>query len=153
MTVADLQADLQHLVAGFRGGKRLGLMIRSEQANPVYTTSFMASLFEEESGDLFNVRQAILGHLQQGGSPTAFDRILATRLVRRSIDHLVNQCEQGRTAAVAIGLREGQVQMLDLEDLPRLVDMEHQRPVQQWWMELRPIARILAQPGPGGGGC
>ena len=28
----------------------------------------------------FNVRVSILGHLQGGGSPTAFDRILASRM-------------------------------------------------------------------------
>jgi 6-phosphofructokinase len=36
-------------------------------------------LFEEEGTDLFDVRPAILGHLQQGGNPSPFDRIQATR--------------------------------------------------------------------------
>jgi 6-phosphofructokinase 1 len=35
-----------------------------------------------------------------------------------------------------------------LEDFPRLADMDNQRPIQQWWMDLRNIAKILAQPGP-----
>ena len=30
----------------------------------------------------------------------------------------------------------------------RTYDVAHQRPKQQWWMDLRPIARMLAQPGP-----
>ena len=45
-------------------------MIRNEYANQIYTTPFMCALFEEEGGDLFDVRQAILGHLQQGGDPS-----------------------------------------------------------------------------------
>jgi 6-phosphofructokinase 1 len=150
VTLADLQRDVQNLIAGFKSGKRLGLMIRNETANETYDTNFMVSLFEEESGGLFNVRQAILGHLQQGGSPTPFDRIQAIRLAKRCVDHLITQCENGDRDASAIGLRGGQVQYLNLEDLPRQVDMDNQRPKQQWWMQLRPIARILAKPGPGG---
>jgi 6-phosphofructokinase 1 len=97
---------------------------------------------------LFEARQAILGHLQQGGSPTPFDRIQATRLASRCIEFLVAEAEGGSHAAKVIGLSGGRVQLVDLEDLPRLADEEHQRPKTQWWMELRPIARILAQPGP-----
>ena len=66
-----------------------GLLIRNEQANEVYTTGFMCALFEEEGKDLFDVRQAILGHLQQGGAPSPFDRIQATRLAKRCIEYLI----------------------------------------------------------------
>jgi len=148
VTLADLKADLGHLVRGFRMGKRLGLIIRNEEANATYSTPFMASLFEEEGGDLFEVRQAILGHLQQGGSPTPFDRILATRLAKRCINHLVEEASTGRNSVCGIGLQGGKVQTVDLRDLPRVVDAEHQRPLEQWWLDLRPIAKILAQSGP-----
>jgi 6-phosphofructokinase 1 len=148
VTLADLQADVGHLIRGFREGKRVGLLIRNEMANPVYATAFMVALFSEESGGLFETRQAILGHLQQGGNPTPFDRIQATKLATRCVDLLVERALEGSDAASAIGLSGGRVQVLDLEELPRMVDQEHQRPRDQWWMELRPIARILAQPGP-----
>jgi hypothetical protein len=29
-----------------------------------------------------------------------------------------------------------------------MVDLEKQRPKEEWWLDLRPIARVLAQPGP-----
>lgn len=148
VSLADLQADVHHLVTGFEQGKRLGLMIRNENANSCYSTSFMVSLFEQESHGLFEARQAILGHLQQGGNPTAFDRIQATRLARRCLEHLIEAAISGRSGAWAIGLTQGTVRMLDLEDLPRMVDVAHQRPNEQWWMALREVARLLAQPGP-----
>ena len=148
VTLSDLKNDLDHLVQGFKRGKRLGLIIRNEMANATYTTAFTAALFEEEGGELFEVRQAILGHLQQGGSPTPFDRILATRLAKRCLTHLVSEAEKGLSSVTAIGLQGGTIQNLDLRDLPRLVDAEHQRPLEQWWLALRPIARILAQSGP-----
>ena len=78
--LSDLQQDVEVLCRGFQAGKKLGLVIRSEYANSVYTTQFICSLYEEEGRDTFDVRPAILGHLQQGGDPSAFDRIQATRL-------------------------------------------------------------------------
>jgi 6-phosphofructokinase 1 len=148
VTLADLKKDVDELIEGFRQGKRLGLMIRNERANPCYTTNFMVNLFEEEGGDLFDVRQAILGHLQQGGDPTPFDRIQATRFARQCIDRLVEEATKSTAGAFAIGLEEGKVSFLDLARLPELSDVELQRAKEQWWLELRPVARALAQPGP-----
>jgi 6-phosphofructokinase 1 len=148
VSIADLQADVEDLVAGFQAGKRLGLMIRSEKANDCYSTQFMVSLFEEEGDKVFEVRQAVLGHLQQGGNPTPFDRILATRLAKRCVERLIDEAEAGNAAALAVGLKDGRVEFSDLEELKRQVDVHRQRPKEQWWMELRPIARLLAQPGP-----
>lgn len=71
----DLVEDVEMMNKDFREGKRLGLVIRNELANPVYSTDFMCALFEEEGQNLYDVRQAILGHLQQGGDPSPFDRI------------------------------------------------------------------------------
>jgi 6-phosphofructokinase 1 len=148
VTIADLQRDVEMLIDGFRNGKRLGLMIRNEGANACYNTQFMVSLFEEEGRQLFDVRQAILGHLQQGGNPSPFDRILATRLAKRCVERLIDEAEAGTDAALAIGLNGGLIEFSELEALRRQVDAEHQRPRSQWWMDLRPIARVLAQSGP-----
>jgi len=150
VTIADLEKDVEDLIASFKDGKRLGLMIRNEEANPCYTTQFMVSLFEEEGRGLFDVRQAILGHLQQGGNPSPFDRILATRLAKRSVERLIDEAEAGTAGALAIGLNNGVVEFTELETLRRHVDADLQRPKTQWWMELRPIAQFLAQPGPSG---
>ena len=148
VTLRDLIADVDMLSRGFKSGKRLGLMIRNEWANRVYTTSFMCSLFEEEGQDLFDVRQSILGHLQQGGNPSPFDRIQATRLATRSIDYLIEQADKNSNQCAFIGLQGKEIKFHDLEDFPRMVDVEKQRPRDQWWLSLREIARIMAQPEP-----
>ena len=49
-----------------------------------------------------------------------------------------------------IGIADGKVEFSELEGLLRHVDPGHQRPKHQWWMDVRPIARLLAQPGPSG---
>lgn len=147
ITLASLEEELEVMKEGFRKGKRLNLVIRNEAANPVYTTGFMCSLFEEEGGDLFSVRQAILGHLQQGGDPSPFDRITASRLATRCVDHLVAEVGGDVPAASFIGIKEGHVQFTSFEDFSRLVDTAHQRPKEQWWMALGAIARSLSHPG------
>lgn len=148
VTLKDLQKDVESLIQGFKSGKRLGLMIRSEGANQVYTTPFMCSLFEEEGHEVFDVRQAILGHLQQGGDPSPFDRIQATRLARLCLESLVSECNNGSNRSTFIGLQAGQIKFHDMQDFPRMIDTEHQRPKEQWWLELRKIAKLMSQSGP-----
>jgi 6-phosphofructokinase 1 len=152
VTLADLQRDLQALIDGFRHGKRLGLLIRNEDANPFYTTAFMCALFEQEGGDLFDVRQAILGHLQQGGDPSPFDRNLATRMAAATVDYLIAEADKGPSGAAAfIGIREGKLTITSFDEMPRLMDLENHRPKEQWWRQLAPIAQLLAAPGPPAG--
>jgi 6-phosphofructokinase 1 len=146
VTLKDLQADVERLRYGFSHGKRLGLMIRSEHANPVYDTPFMCALFEEEGRELFDVRQAILGHMQQGGAPSPFDRIQATRLATRCIDFLIEQIENDSTNSAFIGLHGREIKFHNLEDFDRLANLKTQRPKEQWWLDIRPIAKVLAQP-------
>ena len=146
--LSDLRQDVDMLVAGFRQDKRLGMVIRSEKANPTYTTQFMSKLFAEEGQNLYDVRQAILGHIQQGGNPTPFDRIQATRLAKKCIEFLEEQVEQAEPISACVGLTEGSYRFTNLEDIPRLMDNGTGRPKKQWWLEIRPLAQIMAQPGP-----
>jgi 6-phosphofructokinase 1 len=148
VTLKDLEQDLDNLIRGFEGGKRISLMIRNENANPLYTTAFMYALFEEEGKSLFDVRQAILGHLQQGGDPSPFDRIQATRLAARCIEHLSELPASGNPPAMFVGMRGGDINFYNIEDISRMADMTLSRPKEQWWMDMRTIAKVLSKPGP-----
>ncbi|GIK66732.1 MAG: 6-phosphofructokinase [Chloroflexota bacterium] len=148
ITLRDLQNDLDHLMTGFELGKRLGLMIRNEKANPIYTADFVAALFEEEGGSLFDVRQTILGHVQQGGDPSPFDRIQATRLAARCVEFLIENANSATPAGAFIGLESGGIRIHNIEEMPQLMDETYQRPKKQWWLDLLPISRMLAQPAP-----
>ncbi len=153
MTLRDLEADLEHIERLFARGQRVALLIRSEHANPLYTAEFIRALFEQEGGDRFDARQAILGHIQQGGSPSPYDRVQATRLAARCIAFLDEQLgAAGRPGSAAgssaqgafIGYRSGKVELTDLAAMPGMLD-ERQRPKEQWWLSLRPIERLLAR--------
>jgi 6-phosphofructokinase 1 len=129
---------------GFDSGKRLGLVIRGERADPVYTTSFIEALFEKEGGDRFDVRPAILGHVQQGGDPSPFDRIQANRLAAECVDYLIAQASRRAPGSAMIGLERGKIRFTDLDSFPLLVEDEAQRPIDQPWMQLRGLARVMA---------
>ncbi len=48
----------------------------------------VASRLEELTGK--ETRSVVLGHLQRGGAPTSFDRVLATRMGGKAVDLLLN---------------------------------------------------------------
>lgn len=58
-----------------------------------------------------DVRVSILGHIQRGGSPTAFDRILASTLGYEAIKHLTSNAVSG-----AMGWSRGALSFTKLED-------------------------------------
>ncbi len=142
--LSDLEADLNQMISEFRQGKRISLIIRNEKANPLYTANFMAALFEEEGHELFDVRSTILGHMQQGGNPSPFDRIQATRLATRCVDYLTKEAENRSTGGAFIGIQGGTIKIHPLEDMPRMIDATHERQKEQWWLELRPLVRQLS---------
>jgi 6-phosphofructokinase 1 len=142
--ISDLQTDLNGMINDFQRGKRLSLVVRNEKANPLYTTGFMAALFEEESQKLFDVRTAILGHMQQGGNPSPFDRIQATRLATRCVQFLSEEAEKHSSAGAFIGIQGGHIKIHSMEDMSRMADIPHLRQKEQWWLELRPLVRKLA---------
>jgi len=148
ITLHELQENVNLLKQGFNSGKKLGLVIRNEDANPIYSTSFICSLFEEEGREVFDVRPAILGHLQQGGDPSPFDRIQATRLARLCIEHLIEQCGQRDITASFIGLQNGKFFFHDMRDFDRMADLKYQRPREQWWLQLKTIANLMAKLAP-----
>lgn len=146
ITLEQLQHDVQALIAEFRAGQNLGLVIRAEQADSVYSTPFLWAVFEKEGGDLFDVRQAILGHVQTGGNPSPFDRIQATRLAVRGIDYLVDAASSDDRTSAMGGLVAGRVEFAPLEELPAKLAAHAVDPTAVPWFSLRPIADVMADP-------
>ncbi|MFC2177118.1 6-phosphofructokinase [Actinomycetota bacterium] len=147
ISLQDLEQDVNDLIEGFASGKRLGLVIRGEHADSVYTTSFIKALFGREGRDHFDVREAILGHVQRGGDPSPFDRIQATRLASESVAYLIEQAVSDAPASAFIGLQKGKVRFTLLTDFPALIEAGVRRPREQGWMALRPLAKVMARPG------
>ena len=144
ITLRDLQVDVERMKASFRAGRTFYLTIRSELANPLYTTDFLAALFAQESDQLFDVRTAVLGHVQQGGNPSPFDRVLATRLTSRAMSVLDEQFEAGRAEQGYLGLVDDGVGLVSFKGLEDVVDWPAQRPRHQWWLSLHRVLDAVA---------
>ncbi len=72
-----LETIAEEIKAAYINGKSHAITIIAEGA-PIKATQIVDFLNESNIG--FEVRLTILGHIQRGGSPSAFDRLLATRM-------------------------------------------------------------------------
>jgi 6-phosphofructokinase 1 len=83
----------------------------------------LAQHFEQNKGRLgFDLRVTTLGHVQRGGTPSAFDRLLATRFAASATDCLA----RGETGRL-VGLQRGEIRSTPLEEVvgvPRKIDLE-----------------------------
>ena len=150
ITLDMMQHDLKLLCESFHKQERkVALMIRNENANKTYTTDFMCALYEEEGGDLFDVRRTVLGPLQQGGIPTPFDRIQGTRMAYEGMTSLMSLIENHENTCGFIGQTNGLYAFHDWFELERLVHEEYQRPKKQWWLSLGEINSQLTFPPAG----
>ena len=81
---------------------------------------FLALEIEKRTG--LESRHVVLGHLQRGGTPTAYDRILATRFGIRAID-MVHEGRFGRMCALQ-GNKIVDVSLEEATSTTKTVDME-----------------------------
>jgi 6-phosphofructokinase 1 len=148
ISLAQLAADAEEMVTGFQHGRRFYLAIRNEMASAGYTTEFLRQLFTEESEGDFDVRTMILGHLQQGGNPTPFDRVQATRLSAYAIRWLTEHADAGSVEWAYIGSDQGRPHGENLRALPDVAENiagGFRRPKNQWWLPLREVSEAVAR--------
>jgi len=104
---------------GLKKGKHHSIIVVAEGFTPKgavkdgKSAGRVVSDFLEESGEI-ETRLTILGHLQRGGSPSAFDRILASRLGAAA----VRQFKDGKTG-VMVALSGSKIVTVPLEELDR----------------------------------
>jgi 6-phosphofructokinase 1 len=107
----DPEAIARDLDAAHARGKAHALVVVAEGAK--YNAVGLAQHFEKHRGRLgFDLRVTTLGHVQRGGTPGAFDRLLATRFAATAVEHL-ERGEHGRL----IGLSRGEVRSTPLSEV------------------------------------
>ncbi|MFH0918059.1 MAG: 6-phosphofructokinase, partial [Candidatus Omnitrophota bacterium] len=80
----------------------------------------LAELIEKSTG--FETRVSVLGHIQRGGSPTAFDRVLGTRFGIKAVELVINK-KFGKMVALA-GTKIIDVPLEEAVKALKTVDME-----------------------------
>jgi 6-phosphofructokinase 1 len=122
--IPEVPFSLEEVVAGLRSayvkGKAHCIIVVAEGASH-RAAEIKTYLDEHKKETGFHTRVTILGHVQRGGAPSAFDRILGTRLGVAAVEHLLAG-ERG----VMVGLSHGEAVCVSLEEVTsneRVLDM------------------------------
>ncbi|XP_070784329.1 ATP-dependent 6-phosphofructokinase, platelet type isoform X7 [Enoplosus armatus] len=153
--IRDLQANVEHLTEKMKTSIQRGLVLRNENCNENYTTDFIYQLYSEEGRGVFDSRKNVLGHMQQGGAPSPFDRNFGTKISAKAMQwvtkKLVETFRQGRVFAntedscCLLGMRRRALVFQPVVQLKEETDFVHRIPKEQWWLKLRPLMKILAK--------
>jgi len=93
----------------YKRGKTHAIMINAEGSG-LHTTDIARALDDMDVG--FKTRVTILGHIQRGGSPTAYDRLLASRMGVKAVEALL-----AGTSGVMTGQKGRGIEYIPLEDV------------------------------------
>ncbi|NLZ52081.1 MAG: 6-phosphofructokinase [Thermoanaerobacteraceae bacterium] len=122
----DLDAICEKIESGYKRGKLHSIIVVAEGA----ANSFKVGEAIKEKTNL-ETRVIILGHLQRGGTPSAYDRILASRFGGKAIDLLKENVRDKM-----IGLINGELVLTDIDKV-----LSTSKPLD---MELFELADILS---------
>lgn len=95
--------DLEkYLALGYRGHKNSGIVIVAEgdKSGGAYT---IAGEIEKKHPE-YDIRVSVLGHMQRGGAPSAFDRVTASTLGVAAVDALLDDQK-----SIMVGMVNGEV--------------------------------------------
>lgn len=102
----DMDDIIERLHAGHRRGKKHSIIIVAEG---VGSATQYGEVIKERTG--FETRVTVLGHIQRGGSPTAFDRMLASRMGAAAVDLLL----EGKADRM-VGISNNQIIDVDFDE-------------------------------------
>src|SRR6267142_4956466 len=107
MTLDELFAKLDE---GGKTNKKSSLVVVAE-GSKIGGAMDLAKKFAERN-NYFDIKVTILGHLQRGGTPTYFDRVLASKMGVASVEGLI----KGTNNAM-VGIRNGQIVFNDFDTI------------------------------------
>lgn len=96
----------KRLIQGRNRGKLHSIIILAEGVGKAYE---FGETIQDNTG--IETRVTILGHLQRGGSPSAFDRILASKMGAKSVSLLL----EGKSSRV-VGVRGNEIIDMDIDE-------------------------------------
>ncbi|XP_007422069.1 ATP-dependent 6-phosphofructokinase, platelet type isoform X1 [Python bivittatus] len=155
--IRELQANVEHLTQKMKTSIQRGLVLRNENSSENYTTDFIYQLYSEEGKGVFDCRKNVLGHMQQGGAPSPFDRNFGTKIAAKAMLWISKKLkesyrrEEGRVfantadSACLLGMRLRNLVFQPVIELQDETDFVHRIPKEQWWLKLRPLMKILAK--------
>ncbi|NVK51681.1 MAG: 6-phosphofructokinase [Flavobacteriaceae bacterium] len=104
-----LERMLESLKRSRRKGKLSSIVVVAEGEKTGKSIFELADYVETNMPD-YEVRVSVLGHMQRGGSPSCFDRVLACRMGVKAVELLL----EGKTNLM-VGLINNEIEATDLE--------------------------------------
>ena len=104
-----LERMLESLKKSRRTGKSSSIVVVAEGDKSGRNVYQLAEYVEENLPE-YDVRVSVLGHMQRGGSPSCFDRVLASRLGVKAVESLL----EGKSNYM-VGLQNDKVNLTPLE--------------------------------------
>jgi 6-phosphofructokinase 1 len=107
----DLGLDrlLESLKRSKQSGKSSSIVVVAE-GDKIGKSVFELKDYVDENMPDYDVRVSVLGHIQRGGSPSCFDRVLASRMGVKAVETLL----EGKTNYM-VGLLDNKMQLTPLE--------------------------------------
>lgn len=105
-TLTDIEKIKSHISSLMSEAHRSSIVVVAEGDELGGATQIAAELREDESFAKIDLRVCILGHTQRGGSPTARDRVLASRLGVAAVEALIDG-----HANVMVGLIDNRIRL------------------------------------------
>ncbi len=96
-TPTEIDSLVKELREGVAKGKTSHIVVVAEGDDAGHAIDIAKKV--EADSEFKDYRVAVIGHLQRGGTPSAFDRILASRLGKRAVEALV-EGESGKMVGV-----------------------------------------------------
>ncbi len=101
---------LESLVKSRKSGKSSSIVVVAEGDKSGKNVFELAEYVEENMPE-YDVRVSVLGHMQRGGTPSCFDRVLASRLGVKAVEMIIEN-----KTNLMIGLKNNTVITTDLEE-------------------------------------
>ncbi len=92
-----------------RSGKTSSLVVVAE-GDKTGKNVFELASYVEENLPQYDVRVSILGHMQRGGAPSCFDRVLASRMGAKAVELLLDN-----KTNLMVGITNNKMKAVDLE--------------------------------------
>ena len=101
---------LESLIKSRKSGKSSSIVVVAEGDKSGKNVFELAEYVEENMPE-YDVRVSVLGHMQRGGTPSCFDRVLASRLGVKAVEMIIEN-----KTNLMIGLKNNTVITTDLEE-------------------------------------
>ena len=100
---------LEDIDRGKRRGKTSNIIVVAE-GNTSGKAVFELKEYVEQKRPEYDIRVSVLGHMQRGGTPTCYDRVLATRMGVKAVESLL----EGKSQYM-VGINNDRMELIPLE--------------------------------------